>query len=145
MLRWLWTFCANLVRKADAGEGAGLALVTCTSARLAEAGILPIEPAAPAMTRRAGAARFMLSARIASSQSLNPPVARPKKPTPRISSTKPLPKPVAIRAKVASQRRQVLIPVARPQPEKAGSAEIVRLVPKAAKPAARMVRLAKAA
>lgn len=145
MLRWLWTVCAHLVRKADAGEGAGLAEVACTSMVLADIGLSQTEVASPARTRREGAARFMLSARIASSRSLNGPAGRPSKASPRFSSTKPLPKPVLSRAKVASQRRQVLILAAGAKPEKARSAEIVRLVPKMAKPAARMARLAKAA
>lgn len=145
MLRWVWALCAKLVRKADAGEGAGLAAIAYASTMLTDAGHAQDETAAPAMTRRAEAARFMLSARIASSQSLNAPASRARKPIPRVSSTKPVPKPVVARAKVASQRRQALILAGKPQPEKVRSAEIVRLVPKAAKPAARIARPAKAA
>src|SRR5690606_19609760 len=90
-------------------------------------------------------ANFLLAARIASSRSLNAPAGRPTTAKPRFSSTKPLPKLKAKRPKAAGGRRQALVLTGRRDTAPARTAEVVPFVPRPAKPAARGVKLAKAA
>lgn len=148
MLRWLRSFCARLVRRAEMEDGhaaadldAGLSViipVVSGEAVVLQRSTEPVDLEEPRTN-------FLLAARIASSRSLNAPAGRPKKSKPRFSSTKPLPKLTAKRPKSASGRRQAMVLTGRPDAAPAMTADVVPFVPRPAKPASRGVKLAKAA
>ncbi|MFM9939277.1 MAG: hypothetical protein ACKVP7_07265 [Hyphomicrobiaceae bacterium] len=134
MLRWLIGICGRLFRQTDHESGSYDAV--------SGDGGEPSELSAatmPLQVRR----KFMLAARIASTHSLNVPVARAREPKPRVSSTKPTPKPLDAIAKKASVRRAIVLAARQPAKPAKRTAEVVRLRPRMG--GMRPVRVAKAA
>lgn len=152
MLRWLFKICGRLMRQTDHESGGDFGIAAQPGMLwLGAADRAPVAPAlvacapCPETAKPAPPARsqFMLAARIASSNALNPPVDRAAAAPARVSSTKPTPKATAMAPRKASLRRQVLIVPQPPKKPTARNADIVRLAPRHV--VARPNRLSKAA